>query len=757
MPRIIIFLLSLIVILNLAVLGSNYLLPDFQLPANIQEYVNGVIALTAALILLTAKKTKTRQPHSALKQHHKRFFSDRWIVENIPHILCIKDSDGHWLQASPVYLNLLGLDKVKYQGKTNRELSTLSCDCEKGLLLNAMHDDRVWKEGKPYTKVENFKSDNLDLKTFEITKTPVFDSNNRPYRLVISGSDMSVSKKKLHFLQLISSVFNHNPDSILILDLDFRITLTNPSLTHLTGYTQSEFAGSHVAIIAEQKDSSILFQTIQTYIGHNPQWEGELTCKRKNNTTFPAKLRLYSVINRNEDKPRHYIGTLTDITEQKAAEQHYLRLAHYDDLTDLPNRVMFINRLNQVLSRAERHHQHAVLLFIDLDHFKSINDTVGHQGGDELLVETARRLTNAVRNEDTVARLSGDEFAILLHEQISYEKASYAASLIANKVIATLTESFYIQKRELFIGASIGIAIYPEDATNSQDLLKFADIAMYQAKNQGRNNYQFFKRNLILALKDRHQMETEMRKGLEQGEFRLYYQPQYDAQTKQTIGAEVLVRWFKSNTEEVPVYSFIPLAEESGLIVPLGQWILETACKTLKQWLKEGYPLKRISVNISAKQFAQPDFLQMIEDTLDKTGLDAACLELEITESMLMGDIKRVLLLLQRLHNMGISLAIDDFGTGYSSLSYLKDFPIDILKIDQSFVRGTPKSTKDSKIVCAIIEMGHSLGLKIVAEGVETEPQLIFLNNYECDYIQGYYFSKPIPENEMTVLLQNST
>ncbi len=744
--------------LNLILAALAYLLPDAHYLFNILFFGNIIVACLGAGLLFYSKRIKEPKTTISLpvKEEVNEFFSDQWIIENIPSIFCIKDGQGRWLIADKAFLKLLGLENVQYQGKTNKDLCKHSNNVQNGLLLNAMDDETVWKKGESVTHVETFTKSDLNIKSIEITKTPVFDSQMQRFKMIISGNDLSLNSVKLKMLQTTSSVFKYSPDSIFIMDLDFKIIQVNTAFTELTGFKLHEIRGKHIAELNHQDNGGVFFNTIKNYIELNQQWEGEFICDNINQESFHSKLRISTVYNKSKHAPIHYIAVINNITKEKETEQHYLRLAHYDDLTSLPNRVMFIDRLGKILSRSERHGLHAVLLFIDLDHFKSINDTIGHQGGDALLVETSNRLQETVRADDIVARLSGDEFAILLHEHMNYEQASYTASLIANKIITQLTRSFYIQQRELFIGASIGIAIYPEDAGNSQDLLKYADIAMYQAKNSGRNNYQFFQKNLILALKDRHQMESDMRKGLQHGQFRLFFQPQYNAVTRELIGAEVLVRWFKTFNEMVPVYQFIPVAEETGLIVPLGQWILETACKKQKEWLTAGYPIKQVSVNISARQFSQPEFVQMVEDVLKTTGLPPKHLELEITESMLMGDIKKVILQLQRLNDMGISLAIDDFGTGYSSLSYLKDFPIDILKVDQSFVRDTPANVKDCNIVTAIIEMGHSLGLRIVAEGVETEDQLEFLNRYNCDYIQGYLFSKPLPEPDMVELLKKT-
>jgi len=424
---------------------------------------------------------------------------------------------------------------------------------------------------------------------------------------------------------------------------------------------------------------------------------------------------------------------------------------------------MFLDRMEKFLSAAKRHNLHAVIFFIDLDKFKTVNDTLGHDAGDIVLQETAKRLLAATRKEDVVARFSGDEFAILLLNEKTHGKAMFAASMIANKIIKCLDQKFHIKRRELFVGSSVGISIYPEDGTSTEELLKNADYAMYEAKNKGRNNYQFYKKEYGIATQDRLALEISLRKAIDTHELQLFYQPQYNARSREITGAEVLIRWFKTEALGDEIYgktklispeNFIPIAEESGLIIKIGEWVLNTACSQLKSWHNQGFAIPQLSVNVSARQFMDDGFMQSVENALKKHELDPEYLELEITESMLIGDLDKIELQLKRLKKMGIKIALDDFGTGYSSLSYLKKFSIDILKIDQSFIRELTVGSTDASIASAIIKMGHSLNQKIVAEGVENETQLMFLCEQKCDFIQGYYFSKPLPVFKMTALLE---
>jgi len=487
----------------------------------------------------------------------------------------------------------------------------------------------------------------------------------------------------------------------------------------------------------------------------NPKhWLREFECRHKQGHVFTAQIEMTAI--KTDEYNLHYFASLTDISEQKRLESRIKQLSQHDDLTGLCNRPLFFERLGQFLSTSGRYRLHAVVLHIDLDRFKSINESLDHDAGDELLKLAGTRLSNMTRKGDVAARLSGNEFALLLLNDKDHERTVYAASMVAKKIIQSLSEAFYIQRKEVFIGVSIGIAMFPEDASTPETLLKNADFAMHEAKNSGPNNYQFYRKDYNDARKDRLTMEMDLRKAIARNELQLYYQPQYLAKDRLLCGAEVLIRWFhcdNGETKMVPPDCFIPLAEESGLIFEIGKWILRSACGQIKLWQEDGIPLPQVSVNISARQFTDPDFLQIVEEALSDSALAPEHLEIEITESMLIGDVKRIELQLKRLKKMGIRVALDDFGTGYSSLSYLKNFPVDVLKIDQSFIREMTCDSRDRNIARAIIEMGHSLGQKIVAEGVETEEQLRYLVGRKCDIIQGYFFSPPLSGNKMTDLL----
>ncbi|HLB94997.1 MAG TPA: EAL domain-containing protein, partial [Nitrospiria bacterium] len=441
------------------------------------------------------------------------------------------------------------------------------------------------------------------------------------------------------------------------------------------------------------------------------------------------------------------VWSFRDVTERKQAEERLHYLAHHDGLTDLPNRVLLMDRLSQALSRAPWHKRLVAVLFLDLDHFKRINDTLGHNIGDLLLKGAAARLATCVRAGDTIARLGGDEFAIVLADIAQPQDVPK----IAQKILDALSTPFELAARQLFITTSIGISLYPNDGQEADALLKNADTAMYRAKEHGRNNYQFFLPNMNVQVTERLALETALRNALTGEEFILHYQPLVDLRTGKIISMEALLRWQSPEHGLVSPSQFIPVAEESGLIVPIGKWVLQTACAQNKAWQAAGLPPVRVAVNLSARQFQQENLVETITRALRETGLDPNALELELTESI-MQDTAAIEAMWQ-LKELGVEISIDDFGTGYSSLSYLKRLPINTLKIDQSFVRNMTTDKDDAVIAKTIIGLAHSLHLKAIAEGVETHEQLEFLRSHGCDRIQGYLFSLPLPAQDATKLL----
>ncbi|MHB1098857.1 MAG: putative bifunctional diguanylate cyclase/phosphodiesterase, partial [Burkholderiales bacterium] len=452
--------------------------------------------------------------------------------------------------------------------------------------------------------------------------------------------------------------------------------------------------------------------------------------------------------------------TSLDITERKLAEEQIHRLAYFDILTGLPNRLLLMDRLEMLINQSGRGERQFGLLCLDLDHFKEANDILGHSGGDALLQRVAQCLNACVREGDTAARLGGDEFVVIVANLCRSEVGEVAqiAALVAEKIRAALSEPFHFENNEVLVTASIGIALFPSDADNAGDLIKSADTALYHAKSQGRDNYQFYAERMNTLTLERLSLQNDLRKALERGELEVHYQPQVDIGSGFVTGMEALMRWKHPARGWIPPARFIPLAEETGLIVNLGEWMMKTVCAQMNVWQMAGFlnESQRVSVNVSPRQFREGDFSKMIEKILEETALSAHRLELEMTESMLMHNTESTLTMLNQLKRLGIKLSLDDFGTGYSSLSYLKRFPLDVLKIDQSFVRDITGDSNDAAIVAAIIAMARSLQLKVIAEGVETSDQFSHLKEQGCHGFQGYYFSEPLPGEEMTRLFQST-
>jgi len=558
------------------------------------------------------------------------------------------------------------------------------------------------------------------------------------------GEDITERKEANEQLQLFARVFEQSGEAIIITGPGSEILAVNSTFTRLTGYSQDDALGKNPRMLQSGKESCEFYQAMWDILSRENYWQGELWNKRKDGSLYPKWLAI-SVVRNDQGEVINYIGSFTDISERKQAASRIERLAHYDPLTNLPNRYNLLGKLTQALELAKRSVTNLSLLFIDLDHFKNINDSLGHHIGDILLNQVAERLLESVRSADIVARLGGDEFVVVLQQIHS----GIDAALIATKIQQSLSQTFQLEGHSLHITPSIGISVFPYDGENVDDLMKNADLAMYHAKGKGRNNYQFYKMEMNEDVHERLLLESDLLAAIGREEFILHYQPQIDLASGRTIGVEALVRWQHPERGMVMPDIFIPLAEETGLILPIGDWVLKNACWQMAAWSLEGLPPFRMAVNLSARQFKKGNLPGMLEDLILATGIDPHLLELEITESVAMDNPERAIYHLRRFREMGIELAIDDFGTGYSSLSYLKLFPVNRLKIDRSFIQSIETGSEDSAIAAATIALAHTLGKDVVAEGVETEGQLSFLRDQLCDIVQGYLFSVPLPAKEL--------
>ncbi|MBF0285597.1 MAG: EAL domain-containing protein [Magnetococcales bacterium] len=555
--------------------------------------------------------------------------------------------------------------------------------------------------------------------------------------------DITERKLAEETMLLSRKVFENAGEAILITDPRGLITDVNPAYERITGYTRNEVLGKSPNITKSGRHGAEFYQNMWSRLLSQGSWEGEIWDRRKNGEVFPKWISINAIRNA-AGVLSHYVAIFLDITGQKETEHKLERLAFYDALTGLPNRMLFRDRLTHEIAQTHRSSKPMALMFIDLDRFKWVNDTLGHAAGDELLKEVSRRLLGCVRQSDTVARLGGDEFTIILTDVAHPE----AASAVAQKLITSVRQPIPLLGQDVHVGASVGIALYPSDAPDMETLIKHADMAMYQAKEAGRNTFRFISLDLHAQAFDRIAMEDDLHKALDREELVLFYQPKMDLADRGVRGAEALVRWRKPEAGMVNPAQFIPLAEETGLILPMGRWILESACQGVAHWFQGSDAPFKLAVNLSSREFQQPDLVERIHEIMEKTGASPERLELEITESMVMGDVEKAIGLMTRLRDMGLSLAMDDFGTGYSSLGYLKRFPLTTLKIDRSFVMDLPGRQGEGAIVEAIISMAHSLNLKVVAEGVETQEQLDYLRQRGCESIQGYLIGKPMPEAE---------
>ena len=545
-------------------------------------------------------------------------------------------------------------------------------------------------------------------------------------------------------LRLYATVFTNASEGMLITDAHSRIIASNPAFSRITGYSPAEVVGRSPVLLNSGRQDSGFYRRMWSTLASRGKWQGELWNRRRDGSIYPEWLSITAVPGEGE-ATCNYIGIFSDITERKEAEARILHLAHHDPLTNLPNRALLNDRLSQSLLQARRDGRGAAVLLLDLDRFKTINDTLGHERGDSLLLEICARCRRVLRDTDTLARLSGDEFVIVLPDAATADLAADTA----RRILDAIALPCRLGEHELSITASIGIALFPRDGGDESTLLRNADAAMHRAKEAGRNAFEFYTEDMNTSSLGRLLLEHQLRGAAERGELLLHYQPKVSAADGHLGGFEALLRWQHPELGMVSPGQFIPLAEESGLIVPIGQWVLEEACRQQRAWLDAGFEVPPLAVNLSAHQLAQPDIVATVTAAIGRHHLAPGLIELELTETMLMRDVDRTIRTLVRLREMGVRLSIDDFGTGYSSLNYLRQFPVNALKIDRSFVGDIGSDGAEGKIAAAIVGMAHSLGLEAVAEGVETETQRAFLQMHGCHQLQGYLIARPAPAREI--------
>lgn len=675
--------------------------------------------------------------HTVNRQHDAEI-----VLNELPLEAFLKDIDLKYIMVNQKYCDSLGIVSEEIIGKSDEELSIL----ENSETIHEKESEVI--ETKEPVVFEEIIENNVRGKSFYLTHLIPFINNKGIVEGVVGVKiDISNHKRAEAEMEMAIKVLENTAEGVMVTDADSRIVHVNSAYTELTGYREEELLGK-IPLLLQTESRSKIYQGIQKSLQTTGIWKGELWSSRKNGTNYPEMINIKAIKNK-EGIITNYFSMSNDITEQKKWQDQLYKMAHYDALTALPNRTLFKDRLKQEIIRAQRTGKNFGVLFLDLDLFKSINDSLGHAAGDKLLKIVADRLSETLRNADSIARLGGDEFTIMVTDLIpDYQKNIGYLTRLCEKIIEVIKQPMEIDGREINATCSIGVTVFPVDADNDEDLLRNADSAMYYAKSQGRRNYQFYSKEFNDQAVDRLEKEIEFRTALKTGALEIYFQPQVDVISRHVVGAEALLRWKKDGKNVLGPERVVALAEETGLIYELGNWILKTACSECKKWLSLGHKNIRVAVNLSTRQFRQKNLVDIVTDILNETGLPGKLLELEVTESALMENIEYSIEMMADLSRLGVRWSLDDFGTGYSSLTYLRDFPVHVLKVDQSFVREITINPEDSAIVETIIDLAHRLHLTVIAEGVESEEQLKILSRMNCEQIQGYYFSKPITSTE---------
>lgn len=601
----------------------------------------------------------------------------------------------------------------------------------------------------------SFEETNLEadgLHTYLTIKNPLYSEHGEAWAVIGISTDITARKRSENEGKLAATVFRHTADGIIITDVDATIVSVNQAYTKITGYEAQEALGRKPSMLQSGRQDKIFYEEMWRQIIDHGVWQGEIWNRRKNGEIFPAWQTITSVKNET-GATTNYVSVFSDITEVKHSQEKLERLAHFDALTELPNRVLFKDRVTHALIHARRNHKKLAIVLFDLDGFKTVNDSLGHPIGDRLLQLVAQRLRQGMRAEDTVARLGGDEFAVLITELNVSDDAIQAAQTI----LQASQEPYLVNDHTVMVTSSVGISIFPDDSDDGNDLIRNADAAMYEAKAKGRNTYCFYQTAMTEKAQHRLIAERNLRRAIEQKEFEVWYQPQIDLSSQRFLGAEALLRWRDPVRGLIPPCDFIPLAEQNGMILPIGELVFHQVCADFREWHAANLNARRLSINVAGPQFYRSDILVTIKHCMAEYQIPHGTLEIEITETFMMENPQEIKDILLAIQDLGLTIAIDDFGTGYSSLAYLRELPIDTLKIDRAFIRDIPSNTKDIAIVRAILALGASMGFNVVAEGIETQEQCDFLQAEGCCEGQGYYFAKPMPKAEFMLWLQNQS
>jgi len=665
------------------------------------------------------------------------------LIEHAPALISLKDTNGNIILSNTAYEN--------FATSINPSVSQQPSANHVAFDQKDVSTDRQVTLSKQAITLESDYGQKENSRTFISNKFPLKDPSGKVYAIGNILTDITDRKEMEKRLQLSQSIIDHTHEGIIVTDKDNLIIQTNIAYQKSTGYSERELKGKNPNFLQSDKQSDAFYQEMWSTLRSTGHWSGELWDKRKDGVITPHRLSISAIYDSNQ-RLNYYVGIMHDISEAKKLEEKLEQLAYYDALTKLPNRVHLKERLEQNIAACKRNNRHLAVLLLDLDNFKMINDSLGHSAGDEVLIETANRLSHQLRDSDTVSRLGGDEFVIILNEIRSED----CAITTSQKIIQTLKHTYRLQDKPIQIATSIGIAIYPNDGTDFETLLKHADLAMYSAKESGKSNFKFFSTQLHLQAKQKLELKQELENAIKHQHFCVFYQPKMDLQTQEIIGIEALVRWKHSTRGTIPPSDFMTFAEESELIIPIGKQILKQACQQTQEWSMLFNTPIHVSVNLSTRQFKNIGLVDDIKKVLATTQLPAEQLEIEITESSVMHDVDIAMQTMNQLCELGVQLSIDDFGTGYSSLNYLKQLPISTVKIDRTFVQDIQHDSNDRAIVKAIISLSDKLGLNVIAEGIEVDEQLQFLKDNGCMIGQGHFFSRPLSKGAFESYLKQA-